>query len=205
MKRTTLSPRDAAWLTQTLDRNRRLFGGFSMEGDPTKDPDKKDPDPKPTDEPLGDAGKKALETEREARKKAEADLAALRGDFDQFRTTLGEAFGVKPTKGDDGTETLKKVQEQLTTMQHEAAVLRVANTHSITDKDDLALLEAAKDADAMEKLATRLAKTGDVDDKGNPTPKPDLTQGGKGDPTKPETLPGVPRMAAAFEEQLATK
>lgn len=126
------------------------------------------------DEPLGDGGKKALEAEREARRQAEADLAALRKDFEGFKGTLSEAFGVKPATGDDTGATLQQMQEQLNTMQRDGAVYRIAAENHITDEDDLELLRSAKDEAAMTKLASRLAAK--AAEPG--TPKPDATQGG---------------------------
>lgn len=143
------------------------------------EPDKKAAEPTATtSEALGDAGKKALEAEREARREAEKNLNALKSEFEGFKTSLSEAFGVKPKEGDDG-DALKAVQDQLAQMQRETAVFRLAAQHQITDADDLDLLKSAKDETAMTKLAERLAAKAD---KTPGTPKPDTTQGGKSDP-----------------------
>lgn len=132
----------------------------------------------PTDAPLGEGGKKALEAEREARRQAEADLAALRKDFEGFKGTLSEAFGVKPATGDDTGATLQQMQEQLNRMQRDGTVYRLAAEHNITDEEDLDLLRSAKDEAAMTKLASRLAAKAATPG----TPKPDATQGGQGTP-----------------------
>lgn len=200
MKSTILSPRDAAWLSETFARNSARFGGWKMmaddpKPDPVKDP-KTDPEkdePKPDDEPLGDGGKKALQAERDARKALENEMADL-------KKSIAEAFGVKPS-ADKDSDVLATVQTELADMRHEAAVLRFANQHQITDADDLALLGGVKDADAMGKLAARLAAK---KDDGPGTPKPDLSQGPKGDQPKPDSLPGVPRMAAAFDDAMTS-
>lgn len=123
-------------------------------------------------EPLGEPGKKALEAEREARKQAETQLAALRTDFEGFKASLSEAFGVKPATGDN-SDALQQMQEQVNTMQRNAAVYRLAAENSITDEGDLELLRSAKDEAAMTKLAGRLAAKADP----TGTPKPDTTQG----------------------------
>lgn len=196
MKRTTLSPRDAAWLAQTFERNAGMFAGWRMQADP-EPPADPTPTPDP-DEPLGEPGKRALDAEREARKSAEAAVAGITRDFEDFKTSLASALGIKP-KDDDG-DVLATVQQQLAAIQKEAAVLRVANQYEITDKDDLDLLAAAGTDEARDKLAARLAAK--KDDPAPGTPKPDLTQGGKGDPAPREALPGVPRMAQAFEDAL---
>jgi hypothetical protein len=145
----------------------------------TTEPSKADP-PKSSakggpadDQPLGEGGKKALETERNARKQAEADLATLRKDFDGFKTELSKAFGLQPATG-DGTDAVAQLQQQLNTMQHETAVYRLAAQHEITDQEDLELLKSATDEAAMTKLAERLAAKAAAPG----TPKPDATQGG---------------------------
>lgn len=206
MKNITLPTRDAAWLADTFAHNRARFGGFRMELDPKGMPpaDPKVDDPDPDD---GKGGKGAvladLAKERKARQALEDQVKELAPLKDQM-AAMAEAFGVKQDPKNPAADVLATVQEQLAVMRHESAVLRAANQHNITDEDDLALLESTKDPEAMGKLAVRLAaKTGD--DGKPPTPKPDLTQGGKDDPPKPESLPGVPRMAQAFEDELATK
>jgi uncharacterized protein (UPF0261 family) len=136
----------------------------------------KQPEPAKGDEPLGEAGRKALEAEREARKQAEAQVAALRKDFEGFQTKLSEAFGIQPATGGDGTDVVKQLQQRLDTMQHETAVYRLAAQHEITDEGDLELLKSATDEAAMTRLAERLAAKAQTPG----TPKPDATQGGAG-------------------------
>ena len=207
MNTNTLTPQHAAWLAETIERNRARFGGMRMMADdpnPKPDPKKAD-EPKPDESKLGDAGQRAIQAEREARKKAEQDLASLRTEFDGFKTSLTEAFGVKPDKDKDDNETLATIQQQLADMRGESEVLRLANEHSITDKDDLELLSSAKDSEARSKLAVRLAaKADDTDPKKKPGPRPDLTQGPKGEEQQRESLPGVPRMAQALEDAINT-
>jgi hypothetical protein len=208
MKTNALTPQQTAWLAGTFERNRARFGGMRMMAGEPKPDDKKKPEPedaKPDENQLGDGGQKAIQAERDARKKAEQDLAALRGEFDGFKATLTEAFGVKPEKGKDDNETLATIQQQLADMRSESEVLRLANEHKITDKDDLELLGSAKDSEARSKLAVRLAaKADDADDKKKPGPRPDLTQGPKGEEQQRESLPGVPRMAQALEDAINT-
>lgn len=198
MNRNLLSPRDAAWLADTIAKRRRQFSGWRMEADPTPPtPGEPKPaaDPAKGDEPLGEGGKKALEAEREKRKAAETDLAKLRGEFDAFRTALTEAVGIKPEKGNDA-DALTQVQKQLAQMQRDNAVFRVAAEHGITDKNDLDLLQSATDEQAMSKLAGRLAAKAESTPG---TPKPDTTQGGKGDAAKPDVAPGMARLRQAYE------
>lgn len=158
--------------------------------------------PKEPDEPaLGDKGKQAIDRMKAERDEAKRSAKALETDMAELRKSLAEAFGVKPDPSNDSAAVLATVQEQLADLKHESAVLRLANEHQITDADDLALLGATKDPDAMGKLAARLAAK---KDDGPSTPKPDLSQGSKGDQPKPESLPGVPRMAQAFDDAMNT-
>lgn len=198
MKRTILSPRDAAWLAKTMQTRRDQFAGWRMEADPAADPADSPPadaDAK-ADEPLGEGGKKALDAERDARKAAESQLSTLRNEFDAFKTALTEAVGVKPKKGEEG-DALTQVQQQLAQMQRENAVFRVAAEHGISDKDDLDLLRSATDEQAMSKLAGRLAAKADATPG---TPKPDATQGGTGGTQKPDVAPGAARLRQAYAD-----
>lgn len=171
-----------------------------MPDDPTKptppaDPTK--PDPKPGD--LGDAGKKAIDTEREARKAAEARTKELEAEFGAMKTALAEAFGVKPDPKNKDADVLATIQQQLAGLQRDNTVLALANEHQITDKDDINLLrESRLEGDALAAMATRLKP---AENKPG-TPKPDASQGSKGEPTKPDALPGVPRMAQAFDDAM---
>lgn len=162
--------------------------------DPAPEPTKDDPKSAAADEPLGEPGKKALEAERDARKNAESQLAALRGEFDTFKTGLTEALGVKPKKGDDA-DALTQVQEQLARMQRDNSVLALANEHKITDKEDLDLLRSTTDEQARIKLATRLAAKADETPG---TPKPDTTQGAKGEVPGNDPGPGLARLRHAY-------
>lgn len=201
MKSNTLSPQHAAWLAETFKRNRARYGGMRMMADDPNPADKSDP--RPDDSQLGEGGKAAIQAERDARKKAEQDLAALRGEFDGFKSTLTEAFGVKADKGKDDGETLATIQKQLADIRSESEVLRLANAHKITDEADLKLLGATSDPEARASLAARLAPTAEpVDPKKKPAPRPDLSQGPKGEEQQRDALPGVPRMAQAFEDAI---
>jgi hypothetical protein len=164
-------------------------GGDGKPSEEGKAPDKgNDPD---DDKPLGPAGQKALETERSERK-------ALKAELDSFKSALGDALGIKPEadKGDDQADLIASVQKQLKDMQHKSAVLELANTHRITDADDLALLASATDAEAMKRLAERLAPGDESTDdkpKSGRRPKPDLTQGGGSGDGEPDTGVGAGR------------
>ena len=190
-------------------------------------PENKDPEPTEYPEGLGDAGRRALDAERarrkqaedemralrgeegitalnrekQARTKAESDLAALREELSGFKQTLAEAFGVKSEKGADDSIALKQVQESLAEIKRENAVLAVANQRGITDEADINRLRKSRlEGDDLADMADRLKPA----DPTPGTPKPDASQGPKGDPPKPDALPGVPRMAQALEDALNT-
>ncbi|MGC0251515.1 hypothetical protein [Pseudactinotalea sp. Z1748] len=131
-----------------------------------------------------------------------AERQQLKAELDTFKSSIAEAFGVKPEPADDGKDLLSELQDQVATMRHESALLRLANQHKITDEQDLELLGTAKDAEAMEVLAKRLAPSEDGG-QGSGIPKPDLTQGARGEPVRAEALPGVPRMAQAFDDAMS--
>lgn len=150
---------------------------------------KADPVPKAGDQPLGEPGIKALEAEREARKGLEQQLA-------QMREGLASVFGVKPDGKATAEELVSTLSKQVGDLQHSALVDRLARQNGITDDDDIDLLRSAKDEDAMTRLATRLAAKAEPDETKPGTPKPDLTQGGKGAPAL---------NSSALEESLKAK
>lgn len=150
------------------------------------------PEGKEADEQLGENGKKALERERDARKALEAQMT-------QMRDAFASALGVKPDKADPA-ELLTQMQAQMTQMQHQATVDRVARESGLTDAGDLEFLASAKDEEQMKRFAERLkAATGPL------TPKPDLSQGPQGGDAKPEPKPGVDRLAVGVQERLDKK
>lgn len=184
MKRSVLSPEQAAWLAQTFDRNRKYAGLRMMADDPARADDPKpgdDPkeDPKPDDEKLGEGGKKALEAERAKARAAEDATRALKGELDSIKSIFAKAAGIEVKEGDKDEDVLNAVQQELAAIRQESAVLKLANTHKITDEGDLTILASATDAEQMKALAERLApKEQESDAKSRNKPKPDRTQGG---------------------------
>lgn len=203
MKSSILNPAQIAWLAATFKRNRELYGGMTMmaddeggkpddgkqddkKGDVGKDgksgtdDDKKGSEDGKSDDDFKNEFTKAnaladLTKERDERKKLQSELTAL-------KEGLGQALGLKADDKDKDSDVLATVQQQLAAMQHESAVLRLANEHRITDKDDLEILGTAKDQDSMKKLAERLAPSeNEDDDKKGKRPKADRTQGGGSD------------------------
>lgn len=113
----------------------------------------------------------------EGQQKVNRDLEAK---LNTLRDGLKTALGIEDKKA-DATELVTKLQEQLNQLAHDNLVESAARRHGITEEDDLALLRTAKDPEAMEKLAARLAPKADEGDKSKPgkpgTPKPDPSQG----------------------------
>ncbi|MBK8758844.1 MAG: hypothetical protein IPM08_17530 [Actinomycetales bacterium] len=73
-----------------------------------------------------------------------------------IRDALKVAAGVDDKKADD-SDVIAAVRDELAGLRHENAVEKAARRHGITDDDDLKILAAATDAEAMEILAARLA------------------------------------------------
>lgn len=202
-----------AELAEIIATHRALFGGFTMmaeEGAPAVPAGSGQPNPVPADtaakadEQLGDGGKKALQSERDARKSAEQQVADLRAQVEALKplqeqmTRLSDAFGAP--KGASTEDVVGQLQSQLAELRHDNLVNAIARDHQIVDAADIELLKTATDEASMTKLATRLNP-----EPGKPgTPKPDLTQGTQGSDNKPDPGPGVARMSAALEEALAT-
>lgn len=185
-----------------FERLRFLAAPAGPEGTPgaPADPAPKGDTPKddPADKPLGPNGEKALTAEREARKDLERTVATMQQSQKDQMAALAAALGVKPDAKDDGTALIATLQKQVADMQRESLVYRVAAAHNLTATDDIDFLKSAKDEDTMTKLAVRLAANAAADEKPG-TPKPDLTQGGKGGgPAKPDAKPGMDRLRQAY-------
>lgn len=185
----SLDPADPATIQALIDFHRTAFGGWTMEVEPDPNPDPTEPDPadpKPDDDkPLGPNGEKALKAERDARK-------AIEDQFNEFKAGLAAALGIDGKDAKSTTdEVLAGVQQQLATMQRDNLVLSVANTHQITDEDDLGLLRGYQgDEEGLRKLAARLKPTKDENPGSKPgqrrAPGPDHSQGrGSGNDPKP--------------------
>lgn len=144
----------------------------------------------PKADQLGEGGKRALEAEREARKELERQLS-------QMRDGLAQVFGQKASGKASTDDVLSSLSEQVSEMKRENAVLRVASANGITDQEDIDLLRSATDEDAMTRLAGRLAAKANGADAKPGTPKPDLTQGSKGEPIKGST---ADQFASAFKD-----
>lgn len=183
-----LDPTNPATIQALIDFHKVTFGGWSMEGEGDTGTGEQGDKPddtgdKPEDKPLGPNGEKALQSERDARKALESELAQLKAGF-------ASALGLKDKDAKSGSEDIvATLQQQMAELQHNNLVLSLANENEITDKDDLALLRGFKgDEEAIRRLAARLKPAkqdaGETNGKRRP-PAPDHSQG-KGD-NKPVT------------------
>lgn len=123
------------------------------------------------DKPLGENGEKALKAEREARAAAEKSAAALQKQLDDIAAANLSDLEKAQKAAKDAEEAAAKATS-------EALRLRIAAKHGISDEDaDLFL--TGSDLETVEKQAVALAArtaTGTT-----PGPRPDLSQGAKGD------------------------
>ena len=138
------------------------------------------------DEPLGEGGKKALAAEREARKAAEksaADLAARLKDIEAAQMSDLER----------AQAAAKEYEAAAAKASAEALRWRIAARHGITDEDAETFLTGT-DEDTLTRQAERLAALSTT---APATPKPDRSQGAKGNPQPAST---ADQFAAALEQ-----
>lgn len=152
-------------------------GGVKPADKPDGAPAPKEGDDKGADDGKGKADPDDWRGRFEGQQKVNRDLE---GKLNTLRDGLKTALGIEDKKA-DATELVTKLQEQLNQLAHDNLVESAARRHGITEEDDLALLRTAKDPEAMEKLAARLAPKADEGDKSKPgkpgAPKPDPSQG----------------------------
>ena len=119
----------------------------------------------------------------------------------QGQSKIAEALGIKD-KAAGADDLVGALKSQVDAMALDLAVERLAREHGITDADDLATLHAITDPDVRAKAAARFAKKDEkpTDDGTQvyPRPKPDASQGPKGEPVDPEPAPGLGRLRAAY-------
>lgn len=113
-------------------------------GDPPNEPQPQQ------DEPLGEGGKKALQSEREARKAKERELTELQAQLKEYtdreKTELQRAQ-------EAAQEATRQAQEQVTTAWREA----LCTAHEISDEDAETFLTGT-DAETLKRQAQRLVE-----------------------------------------------
>jgi hypothetical protein len=115
---------------------------------------------------LGDAGKRALDAERAARKAAEKSAAEYAARVKAFEDA-------QKTDAEKAAEALATAQKDAETARTEALRWRVAAKHGISDEDAETFLTGT-DEDTITRQAERLAAIGKTAPAG---PRADLTQG----------------------------
>ena len=139
----------------------------------------------PAEKPLGEAGEKALKAEREARKAAERER-------DEFKRQVDEASRANETAIEKAQRVAQEAQEQAA----KAPVLafrEAAVKFGGISREDAELFLTGSDVETLEKQAARLM---DRTPAGPATPKPDLSQGARGEPSTGST---ADQFAAAFD------
>lgn len=175
-----------AELAEIIDIHKALFKGFTMmaddgaadganppasEGADTANPPAAEPG---EDEPLKEPGLKALQAERDARAKAESDLAELRKQIEDANKTA-EQKAADALKAAEATA----AQNAAKALRYEVAAekgldLKLASRLTGTTK-----AEMEADADALKELVGAAIKPA--------APRPDPSAGQSGDP-KPKSL-----------------
>ena len=132
--------------------------------DGEKPTEAKQGEPAATDDAnLGDAGKKALKAERDARAAAEKALAEAKAELDKIAAANMSDLERAQKEAKDAQEAAAKATA-------DALRFRVASQHGISE-EDAELFLTGTDLDTLAKQATRLKER-------TPTgPKPDLSQG----------------------------
>lgn len=135
--------------------------------EPTTDPAATETEPTQGDPAdLGDAGKKALDAERSARKAAEKATADLQKQLDEINRASESAL-------ERAQREAKEAQESAAKATADALRFRVAAKHGISDEDADLFLTGTDEANLARQAARLVERT--------PTsPLPDPTQGGKG-------------------------
>lgn len=139
----------------------------------------------PADAPLGEGGEKALKAEREARKAAERER-------DEFRRKVEEANRANETAIEKAQREAKEAQDAAAKAPVEAFRQAAVKFGGISP-EDAELYLTAPDVETLERQAAGLmARTANTP----ATPKPDLSQGGRGDKATGST---ADQFAAVFD------
>lgn len=165
-------------------------------------------DPQPKDEQLGEAGLRALQAEREARRALEEELRGLA----PLKQLADAIRGGKHVPEDEKTE-IEKLSEQLAQLQADNEKerlgrlrLEVATEKGLTAQQAARLQGATREelvADAAELL--QLFPAAPVDSQGPRRPAPDPSQGGRGAPPDLQTQIAAAEAKGDFQLSMALK
>lgn len=181
-------------------------GGSSQEGDQGT-PGKNDPPEEPSDaddENLGDAGKKALQAEREARKQADKRVAELENQ-------LAQAGSANETALQEALDAAKQAQDDLAASQLAASRYKVAGRFGISTEvaegEDKSQAEMLLTGATEEEMISQAEIIQSFRQAAQDDALVDPTQGGGSGGGRPavEHDPGAPRMAAAFDTAINSK
>lgn len=120
---------------------------------------------------LGEGGKKAIAAEREARKAAEDAAKALQEQLDEIKAAQMSDLEKAQAQA-------RTYEEAASKAQADALRWRIAAKHGIGDEDAETFLTGG-DEESLNRQAERLAS---LSTPAPTTPKPDLSQAGKGEP-----------------------
>lgn len=137
---------------------------------------------------LGEGGKKALASEREARKAAEKSAAELKARLDQI-----EAANLSDLE--KAQKQAQEAQESAARAATEALRWRTAAKFGISDEDAETFLTGSDEA-TITRQAERLAEFQKSQQSAPAGPRPDLSQGSKGEP---KSVDPAHAFAKAFE------
>ena len=217
-----LDPTRPETIQALIDFHRQTLGGYVMEDDGKDDKGKNDDKGKDSgagDKPkdgksddggddekdLGEAGKKAIRSEREARKALENELRDFKAAQADQAKKLAEALGIETKDAKSSDDVLDTLKSEVTELRLDRLVDKIARDTKVTDEGDIALIRAAGNEDAMRKLAGRLAPENGGDkgeEKGKRRfPGPDRSQGQGGAETgRPSSVAEVREARRAARE-----
>jgi hypothetical protein len=171
-----------------------MLGGFSIRDGGTNMSDPIEPqEPAGQGDPdkLGDGGKKALETERAARKAAEARAATAESRVTELETQIGSLEATHQQALEAATQAASDAESRATSAESDTLRYKVALETGVPARH-IGRLQGDTEEALREDAASFVA---DIVP-GKTTPKPDLSQGPQGDAPKQST-------ADQFASQLA--
>lgn len=182
-------------------------GGSSEGGGDEGTPGKNDPPENPEsqdEEALGEAGKKALQAERDARKQADKRVAELENQ-------LAQAGSANETALQEAQAAAKKAQDDLAASQLAASRYKVAGRFGISTEvaegEEKSQAEMLLTGATEEEMISQAKIIQSFRQSAQDDALVDPTQGGGTGGGRPpvEHDPGAPRMAAAFDTAINSK